>query len=72
MKKLLLFCVFSLGMIVSIHSQTIPDYSKIKLEVKDVLIEHNVPIIEPKVIIPDEERKLEWIKKLQEAKAELN
>lgn len=42
------------------------------LEVKEVLVEHNIEVKEPEVFIPDEKRKLDWISKLQEVKASIS
>jgi len=39
---------------------------------KEVFIELNIPVKVEPVEIPDEERKLAWIEKLKEVKAELN
>jgi len=44
---------------------------ELKLETKEVFQELNIPIVEEEVDIPDEERKRNWISKLQEVKAEL-
>ncbi len=44
---------------------------EIKMEVREVLIDHKVDIVEPEGTTPDKERKLAWIKKLQEVKAGL-
>lgn len=39
-----------------------------KIEVKEILEAHNIEVKEEEVLIPDEERKREWIDKLLEAK----
>ena len=39
---------------------------------KEVFEDHNIEVKEEDVEIPDEQRKRDWINKLQEAKAELN
>jgi len=44
---------------------------ELQFEVKETLIEHNIEVKEKEVFIPDEKRKLDWIAKLQEVKAEL-
>lgn len=45
---------------------------ELKIEVKEVLVDHNIPVVEPEVDVPNKERKLAWIDKLQDAKTELN
>lgn len=45
---------------------------ELKIEVKEVLVDHNIPVTEPEVYIPDKERKEAWIDKLQDAKIESN
>lgn len=43
---------------------------ELKVEVKEVLQEHKIEVVEPEVHIPDEQRKKDWIAKLQEVKSE--
>lgn len=43
---------------------------ELKVEVKEVLQEHKIEVAEPEVHIPDEQRKKDWIAKLQEVKLE--
>lgn len=41
---------------------------ELKIEVKEVLIDHNIAVVEPEVDVPNKERKLAWIDKLKDAK----
>ena len=45
---------------------------ELKLEIKEILIENNIPVVEPEVFIPNEQQKMDWINKLQEAHQEAN
>lgn len=41
---------------------------ELKIEIKEVQQTYNIPVEEPEVFIPDKERKLNWIDKLQQEK----
>lgn len=43
----------------------------LKIETKEVFQELSIPLVEEEVDVPDKERKLNWIAKLQEVKSEL-
>lgn len=43
-----------------------------KEEIKEVFKDLNIEVVEPEVLIPDQERKENWINMLHEVKAQLN